>query len=53
MTRKYQRTPWQKIAWAAQRGTGVRLSWEDVRRLASDDAIMTRARMDDEGVDER
>lgn len=44
---KRRRTPWQKIRDAAQRGTGTRLSFDDVLRLSQDGAIITRAEMDD------
>lgn len=41
-------TPWQRIMRNAERGIGVRLSAEDVYRLSRDDAIATRALLDDE-----
>jgi hypothetical protein len=44
-------TPWQRIARAAQRGTGLRLSADEVFRLSMDDAIMRRAELDDLGID--
>jgi hypothetical protein len=44
-------TPWQRIARAAQRDTGIRLSADEVFRLSMDDAIMRRAKLDDLGVD--
>lgn len=47
MTRR-KLTPWQRIMRASERGTGLRLSAEDVWRLSMDDAIHTRALLDDE-----
>lgn len=46
-------TPWQRIIVAARAGRGVRLSSEEVVRLALDDAIATAAYNDWEaqGVD--
>lgn len=41
-------TPWQKIMHAAKRGIGLRLTVEEVSRLSMDDAIETRAALDDE-----
>lgn len=41
-------TVYQRIMRAFKRGTGLRLSPEDVSRLAKDDAISTVARNDDE-----
>lgn len=41
-------TPWQKIMRAEKRGIGLRLSAEEVERLSMDDAIVTRATLDDE-----
>lgn len=35
-------SPWERIARAAERGTGVRLSAADVRRLAAADADRDR-----------
>jgi hypothetical protein len=46
-------TPWQRIARAAQRDTGLRLSADEVFRLSMDDAIMRRAELDDLGIDYR
>lgn len=46
-------TPWQKIMRAAQRGTGLRLSAEEVSRMSSDGAIATLAENDDEDDIER
>ena len=40
-------TPWQKIMRAGRRGTGARLTADDVKRLMSDEAIRTRAELDD------
>lgn len=51
-TRK-RKTPWQRIKNAADRGTGLRLSPDDVRRLGHDGAIMTRAELDDEEEGEK
>jgi len=48
-----QMTPWERILRAANRGTGLRLSADDVLRLSQDDAIITRAEMDKEGEDDR
>lgn len=47
-----RKTPYQKIRDAADRGTGVQLTADDVGRLAMDDAIMTRASLDDEPPDD-
>ena len=41
------KTPHQRIMRAAERGTGLRLSADEVRRLSRDDAIATCARNDD------
>ena len=41
-----KRTPWDRIIRAANAGTGCRLSFEDVRRLAMDGAIEVRGDMD-------
>ena len=46
-------TPWQRIRRAANRGTGLRLSTEDIQRLAHDNAIMTRAELDEDGEDDQ
>lgn len=40
-------SPWQKIAKAGKSGRGLRLSFEEVQRLCMDDAILTRAALDD------
>lgn len=45
-------TPWQRIMRAAKRGTGLRLSPDDALRLSRDDAIETRAALDDERDEE-
>jgi hypothetical protein len=50
-TTKPRLTPWQRIAQAAKRGTGLRLSADEVFRLSMDDAIMRRAALDDLGID--
>ena len=47
MAEQKKLTPYQKIARAAKRGTGCRLTAEDVRRLWMDDAIQTVAERDD------
>lgn len=42
-------TPYQRIVRAAERGVGVRLSPEECWRMGKmDDAIFTRAQLDDE-----
>jgi hypothetical protein len=41
-------TPWQKIARAAERGTGTYLTPQDCWRLGHDNAIITRAELDDD-----
>lgn len=41
-----KQTPWARIYLAAERGTGVRLSWDDIKFMALDDAIMMRGEMD-------
>ena len=46
-------TPWQKIMRAANRGTSLLLSNDEVWALAQDDAIETRACIDDEVDSER
>ena len=51
ITRQQKKTPWQRIRDAAERGTGVRLTSDDVVRLAQDQAIMWRAEQDDNGED--
>lgn len=43
-----KRTPYERIALAAERGTGCRLSAEEVAVLADDHAIQSRAVMDAE-----
>jgi hypothetical protein len=47
-----KRTPWQRIRDAYERGTGCRLSSDDCEQLGMDDAIMTRADLDDDGSQE-
>lgn len=42
-------TPYQRIMRAAKRGTGVRLTADDVRRMSIDTAIVELAMNDDEG----
>ena len=39
-------TPWARIVRAGRRGTGVRLSAEDVYRLNGDGAIVLRGELD-------
>jgi hypothetical protein len=51
IVKKGRRTPWQKIRDAAEKGTGVRLTRDECIRLAQDNAIMTRAELDDENDD--
>ena len=45
---RHKTTPYQRIMRAAERGTGMRLTDDDVNRLASDAAIRERALLDDE-----
>ena len=45
-TDRRPRTPYQRILHASELGTGVRLSREEVTRLAGDFAIETRASLD-------
>lgn len=47
------KTPHQKIMRAAKRGTGLRLTVDEVQRLSEDDAIATCAVDDDENEIER
>lgn len=42
------KTPWQKIMRAAKRGTGLRLTVDEVWQLSRDSAIETKAGNDDE-----
>ena len=42
-------TPWQRIVRAYKKNRGIRLSADDVCRLNYDDAITTRAMLDDLG----
>lgn len=46
MTRRLKPTPWERIYMACERGTGVRLSPDDIQALGSDDALMVRGNMD-------
>lgn len=46
-------TPHQRIARAARRGTGLRLTADEVWDLWEDDAIRTRADADDERDERR
>jgi hypothetical protein len=39
--------PWQRIVRAAGRGQGVRLNAEEVYRLSCDEAVRTKAEVDD------
>ncbi len=48
MAKRKPLTPHQKIVRAADRGTGVRLTADDVLRLSLDDAVSMRATHDDE-----
>jgi hypothetical protein len=41
-------TPYQRIVEAGERGTGCRLSFDEVHRLCGDHAIYERAALDDE-----
>lgn len=50
---KRRYTPWQKITRAADRGSGVHLDCDEVRRLSKDDAIAFRAELDDAEAQER
>jgi hypothetical protein len=43
-----KRTPYQKIMQAAKRGTGLRLTADEVYALSQDNAIEVRASGDDE-----
>ena len=45
--KKAKLTPYQKIVRSWNRGTGCRLTFEDVRELARDHAIFTAAQEDD------
>jgi hypothetical protein len=47
-----RKSPWARIVLAYRRGTGVRLSAEDVDQLSYDDAIMKRGALDLQGVDD-
>lgn len=38
--------PWQKIIRAAERGTGLRLTADEIQRLSMDDAIQQAATQD-------
>jgi hypothetical protein len=49
-SKKTKLSPWQRIVKAYDQGKGVHLSFEDVSKLNQDDAITTRARLDDEGL---
>lgn len=40
------KTPWQEIMRAAERGTGLRLTSDEIYQLSMDDAISTRATLD-------
>jgi hypothetical protein len=42
------KTPYQRIVEASKKGVGVRLSAEECWDMAFDDAIATRAMLDDE-----
>ena len=51
MRKRKKPTPWQKIIHACDSERGTRLTAEDCYMLGFDDAIRTRARLDDEGKD--
>lgn len=44
--RERTRTPWDRLVTAARKGTGLRLTAEEVRWLAGDSAIDARGTMD-------
>ena len=46
-------TPWARIVQAGHRGTGVRLSADEVAQLMADDAIVVRGEADLEGREDR
>ncbi len=46
--RMTKRTPYQRIMLAADSGRGVRLTAKECISLSLDDAIMTRAQLDDQ-----
>ena len=48
MSNRDRLTPWQRIMRADRRSTGLRLSADDVGRLAADGAIVQRAALDDD-----
>ena len=50
---KEKMTSYQKIKRAALAGTGVQLTYDDCFRLYNDDAIRTRADLDDEEEEEK
>ena len=52
MSERRRTTPYQRIMRAMRRGTGCRLSFDDVVELSCDSAIEARAEMDDEGIDD-
>ena len=41
-------TPWQRIVEAYEKGVGIRLSWDELHQLNQDDAITTRAMLDED-----
>jgi hypothetical protein len=44
---KWKKTPWQRIVKASENGRGIRLTFNDVLALTSDEAIVTKALNDD------
>lgn len=51
-TKRLPPTPWERIVRAADQGTGLRLTYEDVVRLSQDGAIQLRASEDSLARDE-
>jgi len=51
-TQRKKLTPWQRIMRAARRRTGLYLSPNEIQDLHMDDAIATRATLDDDAVDD-
>jgi hypothetical protein len=46
MSDKTKPSPWERIIRAADRGTGLRLTAEEALMLSRDNAIVTRAELD-------
>lgn len=44
---EWKKTPWQRIIIASEKGSGIRLSADEVWQLSRDDAIVTKALNDD------